>query len=70
MIAIGSAPGSILVVVVVGSSVDVASAAVGDLVGGPSAMLFATLRTNLCHPLALFSVQPQAPQNPQLVRQV
>jgi hypothetical protein len=36
----------------------------------PSAMLFATLRTNLCHPLALFSVQPQAPQNPQLVRQV
>jgi hypothetical protein len=34
MIAIGSAPGSVLVVVVVGSSVDVASAAVGDLVGG------------------------------------
>lgn len=35
MIAIGSAPGSVLVVVVVGSGVDVSSAAVGELVGGP-----------------------------------
>jgi hypothetical protein len=35
MIAIGSAPGSVLIVVVVGSGVNVSSAAVGELVGGP-----------------------------------
>ena len=35
MVTIGSAPESALVVVIVGSNVDVCSAAVGELVGGP-----------------------------------